>query len=129
MRDRKQAVSNHLRPRLALNQTMTQCKSLFVIGYPSWLGGADTELWHLLRLWRRFDVNVRLIPTWQANGAMRRQCDELGIDTTSIYGGTASFIFDQDRLVLGIEVIGMDGSATLDTPLISQNVTFPALRY
>lgn len=35
-----------------------------VIGYPSHVGGADTELWHTLKLWRRFNHDVQCIPTW-----------------------------------------------------------------
>lgn len=32
--------------------------------YPGDLGGACTEAWHTVKLWRRFDADVHLIPTW-----------------------------------------------------------------
>ncbi len=65
---------------------MTHLKNLFVIGYPSHLGGADTELWHVLRLWRRFGLDVRLIPTWRASGEIRGRCDALDIETVQVKG-------------------------------------------
>ena len=37
---------------------------VFLVGYPGELGGANTEAWHTIKLWRRFDVDVHLIPTW-----------------------------------------------------------------
>ena len=40
---------------------------LFIIGYPSEIGGANTELWHTVKLWRRFGLGVTLLPTWQAD--------------------------------------------------------------
>jgi len=39
---------------------------IFVLGYPGHLGGACTELWHTVKLWRRFGLGVTLIPTWSA---------------------------------------------------------------
>ena len=40
---------------------------LFIIGYPSAVGGANTELWHTVKLWRRFGLDITLLPTWQAD--------------------------------------------------------------
>ena len=54
---------------------------IFVIGYPGEIGGACTELWHALRLWQRFDVQVTLIPTWSAEKSWRVRVDELGFTT------------------------------------------------
>lgn len=31
---------------------------VFVMGYPGELGGACTELWHTIKLWRQFGVEV-----------------------------------------------------------------------
>ena len=39
-------------------------KPIYVIGYPGPIGGAATELWHTLKLWRRNDLEVHLVPTW-----------------------------------------------------------------
>ena len=35
---------------------------VFLLGYPGDLGGACTEVWHTIKLWRKFDVEVHLIP-------------------------------------------------------------------
>jgi hypothetical protein len=39
-------------------------KGIFVGGYPGEVGGANTELWHTVKLWRRFGLEVTLIPAW-----------------------------------------------------------------
>ena len=54
---------------------------LFVCGYPSDVGGANTELWHTVKLWRRFGVDVTLIPTWKADTAWRRRLEAIGCRT------------------------------------------------
>jgi glycosyltransferase involved in cell wall biosynthesis len=46
--------------------------------------GADTELWHVLRLWRGFDVVATLIPTWYAPLGWRDRCDDLGMRTLQV---------------------------------------------
>jgi glycosyltransferase involved in cell wall biosynthesis len=40
---------------------------VFVAGYPKDVGGANTELWHTLKLWRGAGIDVTLIPTWPEN--------------------------------------------------------------
>lgn len=59
---------------------------IFVVGYPSALGGADTELWHVLKLWRSHSLEVTLIPTWRTPPDWRRRCDALGLRTCEISG-------------------------------------------
>ena len=54
---------------------------LFVCGYPSDIGGANTELWHTVKLWRRFGVDVTLIPTWKADATWRARLDAIGCRT------------------------------------------------
>lgn len=54
---------------------------IYLIGYPGDLGGACTEAWHTIKLWRRFDVDVHLIPTWQCDSRWRRRANELGCTT------------------------------------------------
>ena len=54
---------------------------LFILGYPSEIGGANTELWHTVKLWRRFGLGVTLLPTWQADAAWQARLDELGCRT------------------------------------------------
>ena len=41
-----------------------QGQHIFVLGYPGDVGGASTECWHTLKLWRSHGVQVTLIPTW-----------------------------------------------------------------
>src|SRR6516165_9704837 len=54
---------------------------VWVAGYPSFYGGADTELDHNIDLWRRFDIDVHLVPMFGADAAMRQLCDERGCRT------------------------------------------------
>ena len=50
---------------------------VFVFGYPGDLGGANTECWHTIKLWRRFDTEVHLVPTWSVDTAWREKLDRL----------------------------------------------------
>ncbi len=54
---------------------------VFVCGYPSGIGGANTELWHTVKLWRRFGLPVTLIPTWKADPAWQSRLEEIGCRT------------------------------------------------
>ncbi len=55
--------------------------SLFVVGYPSYVGGADTELWHTIKLWRRRGIGVNLIPTWHTPQDWRGRLEAIGANT------------------------------------------------
>jgi hypothetical protein len=59
---------------------------IVVIGYPSDFGGADTELWHTTRLWRRAGWQVSFIPTWNANPKQRARLDGIGARTIIVKG-------------------------------------------
>jgi len=54
---------------------------VYVIGYPREVGGANTELWHTVKLWRRFGLAVSLIPTWRADPAWQQRLAEIGCTT------------------------------------------------
>ena len=54
---------------------------LYVFGYPGPHGGARTELWHTLRLWRRYGLAVTCIPLWKADPAWKARLDEIGVGT------------------------------------------------
>lgn len=55
---------------------------IFVIGYPSPLGGADTELWHTTRIWRNLlKLDVTFIPTWTPHVEFKPKLDEIGCET------------------------------------------------
>jgi glycosyltransferase involved in cell wall biosynthesis len=45
-------------------------RSIWVAGFPSEYGGADTELDHQIALWRRHDVDVHLVPMFGADPAV-----------------------------------------------------------
>jgi glycosyltransferase involved in cell wall biosynthesis len=64
-----------------MNSNSPLSAGVFVIGYPSALGGANTELWHTIKLWRRFGVKVTLVPTWKADRGWRVCLDALGCRT------------------------------------------------
>ncbi len=52
-----------------------------VIGYPGAIGGACSETWHTIKLWRLHGVDVTLIPTWKADPEWRTRCDAIGCKT------------------------------------------------
>jgi hypothetical protein len=54
---------------------------LFIIGYPGEVGGANTELWHTVKLWRRFGLEVTLLPTWQSDAAWQARLEGIGCRT------------------------------------------------
>jgi len=54
---------------------------VFLIGYPGEMGGANTEAWHTIKLWRRFGMVVHLIPTWGGDDRWRVKLDALGCTT------------------------------------------------
>ena len=54
---------------------------IFVCGYPRSVGGASTELWHTVKLWRQMGLGVTLIPTWRADPAWRRKLAGIGCRT------------------------------------------------
>jgi hypothetical protein len=60
--------------------------TVFIIGYPSEFGGADTELWHTVKIWRRNGVDVCLIPTWRADGRQRAKLEQTGASTWEVAG-------------------------------------------
>ena len=53
---------------------------LFLLGLPGNVGGANTELWHTLKLWRRFGREVACIPTWRADPEWARRVRGIGCD-------------------------------------------------
>ncbi len=63
---------------------------IFVIGYPSHVGGADTELWHTTRLWRDSRHDVTFIPTWQPDPEWRQKLAAIGCDTVTSSPGRLS---------------------------------------
>jgi hypothetical protein len=57
---------------------------VFVMGYPGDLGGACTELWHTIKLWRQFGVEVGLIPTWLSDPKWRAKVEAIGCETHAV---------------------------------------------
>ena len=54
---------------------------VFLAGYPGEMGGANTETWHTVKLWRRAGLDVHLIPTWGFDDRWRARLDALGCVT------------------------------------------------
>lgn len=54
---------------------------IWVGGYPSFLGGADTELDHNIDLWRMYDVDVHLVPMFGSDEKMIELCNQRGCVT------------------------------------------------
>ncbi len=57
---------------------------IFQLGYPGNMGGANTECWHTVKLWREAGWDVTLIPTWGQDDAMRTKLDAIGADTVHV---------------------------------------------
>ncbi|MGA2619832.1 MAG: glycosyltransferase family 4 protein [Thermoguttaceae bacterium] len=57
--------------------------SVFVLGYPGHVGGANTELWHTVKLWRHLGCDVTLVPTWKADPPWQARLDAIGCRTIS----------------------------------------------
>ena len=72
---RVRAAKNDLRARL------------FVIGYPGDVGGANTECWHAVKLWREFGVEVTLVPTWKSTPKWRDRLTGIGCRTIQVEPG------------------------------------------
>jgi hypothetical protein len=71
---------------------------IHVFGYPKEVGGANTELWHVLRLWRKCGLDVTAIPSWKATAEWRERLDSIGCPTLEV---------DPDNLA---DVPGLAGS-------------------
>jgi glycosyltransferase involved in cell wall biosynthesis len=56
-------------------------REIYVGGYPSLVGGADTELDSLIDLWRLHGVDVHLVPMFPPDASMRAKCDSRGCTT------------------------------------------------
>lgn len=56
-------------------------KEIWVAGYPSFLGGADTELLHNICLWRKHDVDVNLVPLFGCDSKIQQVMTEMGCIT------------------------------------------------
>lgn len=54
---------------------------IYVIGYPGECGGANTECWHTVKVWRRHGIPVKLIPTWDVDPIYKEKLDALGCET------------------------------------------------
>lgn len=59
---------------------------VFLLGYPGPLGGANTECWHTLRLWREAGLPVTVIPTWEAWPPDPRLA-AIGVDVRQVEAG------------------------------------------
>jgi hypothetical protein len=59
---------------------------IYVVGAPGPVGGADTELWHTLRLWRQRGQEVAVIPTWAVGTEWRQKCEAIGCTVHEVAG-------------------------------------------
>ncbi len=57
---------------------------VYIMGYPGDIGGACTETWHTVKLFRRFGLRVTCIPTWKTDDRWRRKLDGIGCKTLAI---------------------------------------------
>jgi hypothetical protein len=55
--------------------------TVFALGYPGDVGGANTELWHTVNLWRLSGIEVVLVPSGPADPAWRSRLEAIGCRT------------------------------------------------
>lgn len=79
---------------------------VFFIGNPGEMGGANTEAWHTIRLWREFGLDVHLIPTWGSDPIWRAKLDAIGCTTHQVSADE----LEQVPGLAGSPVIGMCNS-------------------
>jgi hypothetical protein len=60
-------------------------REIWVGGYPSFYGGADTELDNAIDLWRMNGVEVNLVPMFGADQKMMRLCEKRGCKTVTYH--------------------------------------------
>jgi len=53
-------------------------KTIYALGCPSSIGGAETELWHTVRLWRRSGRPVTLLTTGPCDPYWKARCEAIG---------------------------------------------------
>lgn len=70
---------------------VNRVNDVWVAGYPSPVGGADTELWHQIKLWRSKGVGVNLVPIGGQHPGMRAEMNVRGCVTHNyrpdVFGG------------------------------------------
>lgn len=76
---------------------------VFLFGYPGEMGGANTEAWHSIKLWRSEDIDVHLIPTWGGDSGWRQRLDALGCVTHHI----SSADLEKVDALPGSPIVGM----------------------
>jgi len=54
---------------------------ILVLGYPGHMGGANTECWHTVKLWRTAGWDVHMVPTWGRDEHWEKRLAEIGCMT------------------------------------------------
>lgn len=80
---------------------------VYLIGYPGDIGGACTEAWHTVKLWRRFGLGVTAVPTWKADPVWQERLRTIGCETVLM--GVADF-----RLPAGSVAVSLCNHPFLD---------------
>ena len=86
---------------------------IYLIGYPADVGGANTEIWHTIKLWRRFGAEVSVVPTWSATLKWERRLAAIGVPTLPSRNGKFSAIPDDSICVSFCNPLFARHSATL----------------
>ncbi|MCS7237915.1 MAG: glycosyltransferase family 4 protein [Thermoguttaceae bacterium] len=65
----------------AVDETNCPQFGLYVFGYPAEIGGASTELWHTLRLWRLMGLSVSCVVSAPPPARWQGKVNKLGVRT------------------------------------------------
>ena len=57
---------------------------VFYVGAPGGMGGANTEMGHTIRIWRKQGIEVGVIPTWNIDDQTRSSLEQIGCEVHNI---------------------------------------------
>jgi glycosyltransferase involved in cell wall biosynthesis len=67
---------------------------VFLLGYPGVMGGANTEAFHNVKLWRESGHDVSLIPTWGGDEVFEQKLNEVGAETIHVPAAQLAYVKD-----------------------------------
>lgn len=99
---------------------MASLAPIYVYGLPGDIGGAATELWHTLKLWRSLDLDIILYPTAPVDPAWLDTVKAIGCGvSTAIAGGSTVVGFCNADFRHDTEALRSIGCRTINVPCMN----------
>jgi hypothetical protein len=99
-----QSILSKLIGRRTPSPNLASLPPVYWLGAPGPCGGAGTEMWDTMRIWRRFGLTLHVIPTWGCEWQLRNPLEEIGCHVHDLPG--ADCLLDVPGIRDGI-VFGM----------------------